>query len=274
MKSAVATTFELDDAEEAAQELANSIRGQLTFAENSVGILLCDADADGAGISAGLHRILGIPVAGMTSLATFSTEGYHESAVVLTVFTASDVRFTFAASEPLDGSPLDDSPHRQLAAAYHSATLDDAAPGQSPELIFAFCPNGEPFSGDTYANALSELAQGAPIIGGVSSDDYDYERARVFLAGEEYSDSLVLVCLWGNVRPAFAIRHVTSQFAERIRRVTEAKDNIVSRVGDETFVEYLEGFGLRTDVPDPLVAFTSYPMMLTRDQEDETPLMR
>ncbi|MDR2105978.1 MAG: FIST C-terminal domain-containing protein, partial [Coriobacteriales bacterium] len=35
-----------------------------------------------------------------------------------------------------------------------------------------------------------------------------------------------------------------------------------------------EGFGLRTDVPDPLVAFTSYPMMLTRDQEDETPLMR
>jgi hypothetical protein len=269
MRSAVAITLELDDVRAAVRELADSIRGQLEFAANSVGLLLCEADADGAGISAGLHRELGIPVAGMTSLATFSTEGYHEAAIVLTVLTADDVRFTLAASEPFS-----DSYEEQMAAAYRKAAAPDVAPGQSPALIFAFCPNGEPFSGDTYANTLSALAQGTPVIGGVCSDDYDYERARVFLTGVEYADSLVLVCLWGNVRPTFAIRHVTSQFAERIRRVTEAKENIVYRVGDETFVEYLEGFGLRTDVPDPLVAFTSYPMMLTREEKDETPLMR
>ncbi|MDR1185412.1 MAG: FIST C-terminal domain-containing protein, partial [Coriobacteriales bacterium] len=75
-------------------------------------------------------------------------------------------------------------------------------------------------------------------------------------------------------KPTFAIRHVTSQFAERIQRIVDAKDNVVYRVGDETFVEYLEGFGLRTDVPDPLMAFNSYPVMLTREGEDETPLMR
>ncbi|MDR1083000.1 MAG: FIST C-terminal domain-containing protein, partial [Coriobacteriales bacterium] len=154
------------------------------------------------------------------------------------------------------------------------ALFADVAPGTSPALIFAFCPNGEPFSGDKYANTLSALAGNAPVIGGVCSDDYDYERARVFLSGAEYKDSIVLICLWGEVRPTFSIRHVTSRFAERIRRVVNAKDNVVYQVGDETFVEYLEGFGLRTDVPDPLVAFTSYPMMLTREGEDETPLMR
>jgi hypothetical protein len=269
MKSAVATTFELDDVNEAARELADSIREQLEPEENAVDILLCDADADGAGIGAELERLLDIPVAGMTSLATFSSEGYHEGAVVLTVFTADDLRFTLAVSEPFDSNY-----EEQMADAYRRAVPAEADRDQAPALILAFCPNSEPFSGDKYANTLSALAKGAPIIGGVCSDDYDYERARVFLAGEEYQDSIVLVCLWGNLRPTFSIRHVTSQFAERIRRVVEAKDNVVYRVGDETFVEYLEGFGLRTDVPDPLVAFTSYPMMLTREGEDETPLMR
>jgi hypothetical protein len=54
----------------------------------------------------------------------------------------------------------------------------------------------------------------------------------------------------------------------------QADKNIVYKVGDESFVEYLEGFGLKTDVEDPLLAFTSYPMMLTREGNDETPLMR
>jgi hypothetical protein len=45
-------------------------------------------------------------------------------------------------------------------------------------------------------------------------------------------------------------------------------------VGDETLVQYLKGFGLNTDVDDPLLAFTSYPMMLTREGGDEIPLMR
>jgi hypothetical protein len=48
----------------------------------------------------------------------------------------------------------------------------------------------------------------------------------------------------------------------------------VYRVGDETFVDYLKGFDLRTDVEDVLLAFNSYPMMLTRPDTDETPVMR
>jgi hypothetical protein len=269
MRSAVAISFELDNADIAARELAGSIEAQLELQEDSVGILLCDADADGAAISAELDRLLGLSVVGMTSLATFSTEGYHEGAIVLTVLTANDVHFTLAAS-----APFGDAYEEKMVDAYRQTIPPDAAPNEHPALIFAFCPNGESFSGDTYANVLSAQAGNAPVIGGVCCDDYDYERARVFIRGEEYYNSLVLLCLWGNVRPTFALRHVTSRLAERIRRVTEAKDNVVYRVGDETFVEYLESFGLRTDVADPLMAFTSYPMMLTREGEDEAPLMR
>jgi hypothetical protein len=130
------------------------------------------------------------------------------------------------------------------------------------------------FSGDKYPDVLAKAAPNIPVIGGVSSDDYDYKRAGVFLSGKNFRDSLVLISVWGRAKPIFSLRHVTSRFAERIRRVVNAKDNKVFMVGDETLVKYLESFGLKTNVPDTLLAFNSYPMMLTREEEDETPLMR
>jgi hypothetical protein len=284
MKSTTVTTYELDDPAAAVEELIEAVRARLCLqeisseknapeeggsAKSGLGILLCDADADGAALSAGLHEGLGIPIAGFTSLATFDPEGYHEGAIVLTVLTASDVTFTATVSEPLT------SDYRQrMQDAYHAAIPPNTPPDEHPALILCFAPNGESFSGDKYPEVLSEVAGGAPIIGGVCSDDYDYSRARVFLSGEEYPDSLVLVSLWGNVRPVFSIRHVTSQFAERIRRVSRSHDNIVEQVGDEDFITYLESFGLNTQVDDPLMAFIAYPLMLTREDEDEVPLMR
>jgi hypothetical protein len=268
IKSAAAVTYEVDDAPEAARQLAAGI-GERP-GRNAVGILLCDADTDVAALSAEVKRLLNIDVAGMTTLAALSPEGRHETAATLVVLGADDCFFSVSASDSLrEGDHA-----RKITDAYREclAGVEDAAPG--PKLIFAFCPFGMPFSGDKYPEILSRAAGDAPIMGGVASDDYDYGRARVFLSGREYRDCLVLVGVWGNARPLFSIRHVTSRFAERIRRVTQAEDNIVRRVGDETFIEYLNGFGLKTDVADPLLAFTSYPMMLHREDSDEIPLMR
>ncbi|MDR3176100.1 MAG: FIST C-terminal domain-containing protein [Desulfovibrio sp.] len=271
MNSAVAYTSELDDALEAAAQLAAQIREKLELQKHSAGILLCDADMDGAAVSAELSKLLGSEILGMTTLATLDADGHHEAAAVLTVLTADDCIFSASVSASLPGEDA----RAAIIEAYRAGVPAEAAPGQRPGLLMAFCPYGLPFSGDLYPAALSAAAGDAPVIGGVASDDYDYERARVFLSGRSYKDAMVLLGLWGAVSPVFSIRHVTSRFAERIRRITEAEGNIVRRVGDETFVQYLEGFGLNTDVSDPLLAFTCYPMMLISDSGDEeTPLMR
>ncbi|MDR2076074.1 MAG: FIST C-terminal domain-containing protein [Desulfovibrio sp.] len=269
MKSAVATTFELDNPLDAARQLAASIRGKLVLEKHSLGLLFCDADLDGASVTAALKDLLEMEVAGMTTLAALDPDGRQTTAAVLLVLTADDCRFFPAASAPLPGGGHEE----KIAEAYRQSAPPDAAPGRNPGLMFAFCPCGMSFSGDSYTSALATV-YGTPLIGGVASDDYDFERARVFLSGREYKDSLVSVGIWGQVRPVFSLRHVTSRFAERIRRVTKAEGNTVYTVGEETFVRYLEGFGLKVDVPDPLLAFTSYPMMLTREEGDETPLMR
>ena len=268
MRSAIAISYEVDDTVHAAQDLADSIQKQLVLQKYSLGLLFCDADTDGAALTRELRTLLGMEIVGMTTLATLSSQGRHEVSILLAVLTADDCIFSPGVSDPLHA----DNYEERIARAYE-ATIpegEDKAPG----VVFTFCPFGVPFSGDHYPAVLSKMTNNAPVMGGVASDDYDYERARVFLSGKEYKDAMVLVSLWGNVRPVFAIRHVTSRFAERIRRVSEAENNIVRRVGGETFVEYLQGFGLKTDVDDPLLAFTSYPMMLRQADEDETPIMR
>ncbi|MDR3199823.1 MAG: FIST C-terminal domain-containing protein [Spirochaetales bacterium] len=270
MKSAVAISYELDDAVEAAVQLAGSIKGKLELKKNSLGILLCDADADGAALTGEIKKLLGIEVVGMTSLATLDPDGHHEAAAVLTVLTADDCGFFPAVSQPLSAGDYE----KKIVDTYKAAFPQDSQYGSQPGLVFVFCPSGMSFSGDKFPDILSAAAPGVPFMGGACSDDYDYTRARVFFSGKEYRDALVLAGLWGRVKPAFSIRHVTSRFAERIRRVVSAKDNIVYKVGEETLVQYLESFGLKTDVEDSTLAFTSYPMMLTREGGDEVPLMR
>jgi len=269
MRSAVAISYEVDDVVQATQELVGSIRKQLVLQKHSLGLLFCDADTDGVALTRELRALLGMEIVGMTTLAALSPEGRHEASIVLTVLTADDCLFSPAVSASLHTDDHDD----RIAQAYR-ATIP-AGEGKEPGLLFTFCPFGVPFSGDHYPAVLSRVTNNTPVLGGVASDDYDYERARVFFSGKEYKDAMVLVSLWGNVRPVFAIRHVTSRFAERIRRVTEAENNIVYKVGGESFIKYLQGFGLKTNVDDPLLAFTSYPMMLRQEEgKEETPVMR
>jgi len=269
MKSVTAFTSELDNATKAAGQLAESIGERLVLMKNSIGILLCDADMDGAAVTEELHSLLGIEVAGMTTLGILNEDGYHEAAAVFTVLTADDCDFFTTASASLAESDFE----QRIVESARFVTPEN--PDGMNGLFFAFCPNGLPFSGDMYPDMLSKANSGVPVIGGVASDDYDFTRARVFLSGKEYRDSLILAGVWGNIKPIFSMKHVTSRFAERIRRVTDAEGNHVRKVGDETFIEYLENFGLKTDVPDPVLAFTAYPMMLTQgDTDDEVPLMR
>ncbi|MDR2820033.1 MAG: FIST C-terminal domain-containing protein [Desulfovibrio sp.] len=271
MKSAVATTFELDDAAQAVSELTEAVREKLVPDKNSIGILLCDADLDGAAVTQGLRETLGIEIAGMTTLAPFNADGRQESAATLTVLTAADCGFIPTLSPPL---AVAGDYAQKISSTCRQALAAGADYGDKPVFAIVFCPNGRHFSGDAYPAAFAEAMPGVPIIGGTCSDDYDQKRARIFLSGRETRDAMLTIGVWGNVRPTFAVRHVTSRFAEHLRRVTEARDNVVYKVGDKTFIQYLEEFGLKTDVSDPVIAFTPHPMMLIRDNSDETPLMR
>lgn len=266
MKSAIAITTELDIVTEAVDELCASISEKLPDLRDGVGLLFCDADLDGASVTGELKKRLGIEVAGMTTLAALAPQGRQDLSAVLLVLSTDGHSVTVSASGALDKGDYAD----QIRNSFREVAPGDGQKG----LVFILGAYGLPFPGDTYASLLAEVAPGVPLMGGIASDDYDYDRARVFLSGQEYKTSMVCVGLAGNISPLFAIHHTTSRFAERIRRVTRSEGNVVYEVGDENFIEYLKGFGLNVDVDDPLLAFTSYPMMFTRGQGGGTAVMR
>jgi hypothetical protein len=202
----------------------------------------------------------------MTTLAALGPGGMNELSAVFTLLTGDDVKFAAEATEGLEA----DTAPALISAAYESieARID------KPKLLLIFAPTGMPFAGDVYPDAIAKAAPGVPLLGGVASDDYDFQRARVFISGRELRDAAVFAGVTGEVAPKFFLQHVTSRFAEHSLPVTESDGVTVYKVGDESFIKYLEGFGLRTDVSDAIVAFNSYPMMLTREGSDETPLMR
>jgi hypothetical protein len=266
MDSAVAISFELDDVAQAAEQLENGIRERMELGDDALGLLYCDADVDGAALTGVLSERLGCDVVGMTTLASFGPGGMNEFSIVLTALSGGGARFAAAATDSLDA---------ETAPASIGAACGEIknAIGE-PKLLLIFAPTGMPFAGDVYPDVVSQVAPGVPLLGGVASDDYDFERARVFMSGREFRDAAVFAGVAGDVFPKFFLQHVTSRFAERRLPVTKSDGTAVYKVGDESFVEYLKGFGLRTDVSDAIVAFNSYPMMLTREGSDETPLMR
>ncbi|MCL2708266.1 MAG: hypothetical protein FWF03_04020, partial [Defluviitaleaceae bacterium] len=161
MKSVTSFTTELDNAVKAAGQLAASVGERIVLSKNAIGILLCDADMDGAAVTEELHKLLGIDIAGMTTLGTLDKDGYHEAAAVFTVLTADDCVFYAAASESLAESNF----KQRITASAKSVTPEKH--GSMNGLFFAFCPNGMPFSGDTYPDMLSKATGGVPVIGGV-----------------------------------------------------------------------------------------------------------
>jgi hypothetical protein len=267
MNSAVSVSFELDDVAQAADQLEHGIRETLDVGKGSLGILYCDADVDGAALTGALSERFGCEVVGMTTLAALGPGGVNELSAVFTVLTGDDVRFAAAATDGL--GTVADVPVRIGEAC---GRIDERIGG--PKLLLIFAPTGMPFAGDVYPDAIEQAAPGVPLLGGVASDDYDFQRARVFLSGKEFRDAAVFAGIAGGVEPKFFLQHVTSRFAERSLPVTDSDGVTVYKVGDESFISYLEGFGLSTDVSDAIVAFNSYPMMLTREGSDETPLMR
>ncbi|MDR0387828.1 MAG: hypothetical protein LBH57_07290, partial [Treponema sp.] len=167
MRSAVAISYELDDPAEAAGQLAGSIREKLRLGKHSIGILLCDADTDGAALTGELEKTLGFEIAGMTTLAVLDSGGHHEAAAVLMALTADDCGFFASVSEPLSEGDYE----RKIADAYRAAGPSEGGYGAGPGVIFAFCPYGMPFSGDRYPDILSRTMPGVPLMGGIASDD-------------------------------------------------------------------------------------------------------
>jgi len=270
MKSAVAITHEIDDLELAVKELTSQIREKLDFGNDAVGIVYCDADVEVDKLGELLHTDLGINIAGLTTTATVErNNGYNGMGILLSVMTSDDVKFSIGCTGDLDNESFAAS----IKEAYREASAKIPA---RPELVLAFAPYIADLTSENYVEVLDEVSGGAPIFGGVATDHYDLQHQKTFFNGQAFTRGLVFVLLSGNVKPVFAMNHHFGAKVEKKGVITKSSANLVQRVGDETFKDYVSSM---VPVPDEeLVIYhfqsTPFIMELPDYEKDEQPVVR
>jgi hypothetical protein len=269
LKSTVAITEELDDIDAGTSALAETTLKNLKLQSNSFALLLCDSDVDHAEFAKELHRKLGVPVVGFSSTAMLCGQaGLTDMSAVLTTVTSDDVFFSIATSEPL----TPDNIVRQIELTYRKAM--ESLKGE-PALVLAFPPYILGIMLDIYPRELGRLSGGLPVFGGLPAHDEVNGRTAVYCGDTAAGDRLTVLLVSGAVKPVMTVKnHVGTLVSGLKRKVTSSRDNVVYRVGNGTFVEFIEEFGLDVEKlanPDEkTTSFTSYPLLIERPDTAES----
>jgi len=270
MKSVVAMTTELDDLDLAVEELAAQVRAKFKPAKNSVGIVYCDADVDVAEFGGLLHEELGIDIVGLTTTATIERKnGYDDMGILLALLTADDVTFTIGCTGELDAQNYSQA----IRETYQKDRLEIE---EDPALILSFFPYISDITADEYLELLDELSHGAPIFGGVATDHYDLQYQKTFLNGQAFAGGLIFVLLSGNVQPVFALKHHFDATAEKKGVVAKSTGNLVQKVGDQTFLDFISSMMPVADEEEVIYHFQSTPFIieLPDSEAGEEPAVR
>ena len=270
MKTAVAITSEIDDLDLAVKELTSQIKEKLELERNSIGIAYCDADMDISKLGELLHAELGMDIVGLTTTATVERRyGYNDMGVVLSVLTAHDVTFSVGCTEELNTDSFPNS----IKKAYIDTRKKI---NEDPKLILTFAPYIADLTSENYVEILDEASGGVPIFGGVATDHYDLQYQKTFFNDRDFSKGLVFVLLTGNIKPIFAMEHHFGAKVEKKGIITKSTGNLIQKVGDQTFKEFVASM---VPVPDEdLVIYhfqsTPFIMELPDYGKDEQPVVR
>lgn len=265
MKSKVAVTYQIDEPDVAAEELRQGVYRDFQLQKNSIGILFCYSDTDLGELAALLREKLPFEIVGCTAIATMDREGgFHELAATLLVLTADDCVFATSLSAPITPNNVQTEVTRTYQALLEGL-------GGAPGLLFALPPYILEIMLDAYTIALGEIAPGVPVVGGLPSHNASGDANLLVYGGETHPDRMILLGVSGNVSPVFAVQTVAGCPTERKRRVTGAKGNVIYRVGDQSFTEYLAEIGLpyeKLSGGNSTISFVSNPLLLEHARGD------
>lgn len=270
MKSAIANTSEIDDLELSAKELISQIREKLEFNRNSVGIAYCDADVDVAKLGGLLHADLGIDIVGLTTTATVErNNGYNDMGILLCVLTADDANFSVGCTGELNNESF----KKSISEAYKQAC---AKIQDDPKLILTLAPYIADLTSENYVEMLDEVSGSIPVFGGVATDHYDLQYQKTFFNDQEFARGLVFLLLTGNIKPVFAMEHHFGAKVEKKGIITKSSGNLVQKVGDQTFKEFVASMVPVPNEETVIFHFQSTPfvMELPDYEKDEQPVVR
>lgn len=271
MSSILCVSKNFDDTDEIIGDLLLPIQGK-TF-ENALGILLCDSEIDYFTMVPKLQEQIDFPIIGGTTMAfPFFCNADEEVSASLVIISSPQVKFSFAASLPLDVSDHT----RQVKELFNKCS---ALLGEPPKLIMPFFPHMPGMPTNIFVDDLFVNAKQIPVFGGMTTSNLVSTQAAVFLEGKVYNNSMLFLFIGGNIEPVFASgSKITLSASSHV--VTQSEGNMVNRIEDKTLCDYMRGIGFspekRINGVDALMQHGPLPVLVEREDrvEDGMPEVR
>ncbi|MDR2478301.1 MAG: FIST C-terminal domain-containing protein [Treponema sp.] len=259
MTALSAFTFEIDEPENAVQELIEQI-GLHNLKSHSLGIINCSPAFVETGVVKAISAALPFEVTGCTTAGTASSGELGELMLSLLVLTSDNVDFSTGVTEPLTGEL--DSP---IEAAWRKAT---AGKPEKPAMILAFGPFLKSVGGEAIVESINRISGRLPVFGTLAIDSTsDATDVATFLNGEAYPDALTFALLYGDIHPSFYMASIPDDKIQKQKGIiTKSKDNILMEVNDTLLLTYVKGLGLKQE--DDLWDRASFPFII--DYNDGT----
>ena len=200
--------------------------------------MLSDSNADNAELFEELRGQLDMPLVGCSTMGVMTGRNdVGNLSGALVTLTSDEVAFSTSVSEPL----TKDNAVFQIEETYKKAL---ASLGAAPTMILVFLPLIPEIVLDTYPAVLNNISGGLPVFGGVTSSQDENSTSVVFTGDGTSSDQMALVLISGDVKPVFSVKSRLCAIGNIKRTVTHSEDNVIYKVGEQTFVEFIKQFGL------------------------------
>lgn len=260
MYSWVAKTEEIDDLEDAVEELKSAIPTEKLKA-NTVGIAYVYYDADFQELSERFSETFSFPIIGVSAMALLDREGYLAYGIELLVMSADDVRF----SAGMTGNLNKDNYEIELEKLYR--TLKDESKEQE-KLILAYIGKRLDDFGDIYIEAFDQMSGGVPVYGGMTSDMNTYKDFKLCYDGRVETYAAAVILVYGNVAPITSVEFSISHETRLESKVTKAEGGVVFSLGDKTFIQALEEAGLSSDDEHVSMEYVQTPFVVKSEVEN------
>lgn len=268
MKSLQAFTYEMDDLDEAVNELKSQI-DLSKLLKNTCAIINCSYEIDVAKLREKLVQAFDFPFIGCTGIGILSSEGFSQGSISMLVMTADDCTFEIGMTDEIN----DNNDLKVIGEKYNELTGEFNG---RPNMIFAYAPWWENIVSDYVVRILDEVSEGVPVFGGIASDDWSFNKNYVF-SNENFSDTAVVMMLvYGNIKPVFTIEHSTTGLTNSHKIVTRSEDTKVYSLNDETATEYLAGVGITNPKENVMLDYLATPFIstITTEDNDEIDVLR
>jgi len=269
LKSFQGFTYEIDDLDDAVEELKEQIDTS-ELLKNTAAIVFCGYEVDIEELVSKLNEAFDFPFIGCTGLGLLSSEGFSQSSISMTVMTADDCTFEIGITDEI-------KTNEQLSIVGDKyAQLSENA-GNDCGMIFAYAPWQKNILASNIIHILDKVSGGVPIFGGIASDGWTFDECRIF-NNEKVADSgVVLMLINGNIKPIFTIEHSTTELMNSHKLVTSSKDTEVMTLNNEPATSYLKESGIFNEKTDVLVDYLATPFISTMfkpEDDDEIDVLR